>query len=310
MSIGVQNVTMISPESQLLEKLYGFPFPSSFFEFQGFIQKLLSRSPQRLDGLMNMVLGEVFGVFDAERIGEDFNPVKTDRSYQDPPEFFTIMHGLTDGLHWGYYLDDPKDLGNICVVSYYNNDAFELQIDGYTIFEAFRTELESQYAGHQQNIIDDYDYAPDYQARLASLDRVREILMTYETQDRPEFGDEYTEKYRITRKTTAPTRDNMGIVVPQELFRHLAKIDRFQDWNYSPTPQAVQELQKEAMQAVADGFPGTALKAGKDLWVYRDYCETAYSLLDAAYQALDRPLLSATLKIARTFRKDCDCKHV
>jgi Uncharacterised conserved protein (DUF2228) len=301
---------MMNPESQLLEKLYGFPFPSSFFEFQEFVQKLLSHSPQRLDDLMNMVLGEVFEVFDAKKIGKDFNPIKTDRSYQDPPEFFTVLHGLTDGLHWGYYLDDPKDIDNICVVSYYSNDAFELHIDGHTIFEAFRTELESQYVGHQQNIIDDPDYAPDYQARLASLDRVRELLMTYETQKRSEIGSEYTERYRITRSTIALTRDNMGIVLPQQLFRPLAAVDRFQEWNYSPTARDVQELEKTAMQAVLDGYPGTALKAGKDLWIYRDYFETTYNLLNAAYQALDRPLLCATLKIARGYREDCDRQQV
>ena len=29
------------------------------------------------------------------------------RYYDDPPEFFTVLAGGTDGLHWGYFLDDP-----------------------------------------------------------------------------------------------------------------------------------------------------------------------------------------------------------
>ena len=40
----------------------------------------------------------------------------------DPPEFFTVLLGNVDRLHWGLYLDDPADEGRGCVASYYAND--------------------------------------------------------------------------------------------------------------------------------------------------------------------------------------------
>jgi Uncharacterised conserved protein (DUF2228) len=299
-------------ERQLLEEIYGFPFPESFFEFYSFIQELLSTTPQNLNDLMDMVLGQVFDVFDSDKITKDFNPIKTERYYKDPPEFFTILYGLTDGLHWGYYLDDPENISNICVVSYYHNDAFNLSINGHDIFEAFRTELESRYSSNQQYLLYGIDRSPDaaefYHKNLESLDLARSVLMNYATQDRSEQSDAYTEKYWIARNTNAPTRDNMGIIVSPDLFRPLTGNDRFQEWDYKPTTQEVEELYRDAMKALEDGFPGTALKAGKDLWIYRDYFETTYKLLDAAYTALDRPLLNKTLKIAGDFRAECESR--
>ena len=59
------------------------------------------------------------------------------RYYLDPPEFFTVLAGNVDRLHYGYYLDDPAD-GRGCVASYYADDAFELSADGDDLFEAVR----------------------------------------------------------------------------------------------------------------------------------------------------------------------------
>ena len=67
------------------------------------------------------------------------------RYYNDPPEFFTLLLGDMDGLHWGYYLDDSATQSG-CVASYYTNDAFELMPDGDTLFEALRLDLEQRTA--------------------------------------------------------------------------------------------------------------------------------------------------------------------
>ena len=72
------------------------------------------------------------------------NPLKDARYYNDPPEFLTVASGGTDGLHWGYYIDDPH-APTFPVVSYYSNDAFELKIAGKTLFEALREEIKWHY---------------------------------------------------------------------------------------------------------------------------------------------------------------------
>jgi hypothetical protein len=154
---------------------------------------------------MYMSLGEVFKVF-SETEMEDFNLVKNSRYYNDPPEFFTILRGHTDGLHWGYYLDDFNDLKNMYVVSYYSNDAFELNPVGNTIFEAFRQELDLMYVGVLTNMEEDPDHIEDYKKEIGSLNTIRDILITYETAERPEKGWDYDDKYQLKREITAETR--------------------------------------------------------------------------------------------------------
>ncbi len=60
----------------------------------------------------------------------------------------------------------------------------------------------------------------------------------------------------------------------------------------------------EARQALREGFPGTALKLGKDLWAVggERHTEYAYELLDAAYAALGREVLREVLRIHRANR--------
>ena len=42
----------------------------------------------------------------------------------DPAEFFTVMVGGTDGLHWGYCYDDPAQLPSCVVANYARADAY------------------------------------------------------------------------------------------------------------------------------------------------------------------------------------------
>jgi hypothetical protein len=59
--------------------------------------------------------------------------------------------------------------------------------------------------------------------------------------------------------------------VPQHLYQPIEIEDRFQIFDYKPTLEEVTYLHQKAMVALRDGFPGTALKLGKDLWVYREF---------------------------------------
>jgi hypothetical protein len=223
-----------------------------------------------------------------------------------------VAYGRTDGLHWGYYVDDPQS-PTFPVVAYYSNDAFELTVVGETLFEALRDAVERHYRGCSENLEDDPDAKDTSLRSLDQLARLRERLQTYATGERGEVGGEYIAKYGamsgLSRRVVAPTRDGMGIVVPDGKYQPVSGDDPFGLWNYQPTHQEVQAKNEEALQLLAQGYPGAALKLGKDLWVYRDFRGASYALLDAAYADLSRELLRELLHMAIAFRNECDAKR-
>lgn len=231
------------------------------------------------------------------------------RFYNDPPEFVTTLGGLMDGLHWGYWFDAPGELEPV-VVSYYANDAFELSVHGASLFEAVREHLEAFHRDATDNLVDDPDEADGYRARLEAYARGREALAKVSPvlKKRKEFGQEYLDRYRFKRKVTAPTRSRIGIVVSPKQYRPLAKKDPFERWNYEPTAAQVKALVSAARKAVDAGHPGTALKLGHDLWIYREHRAPSVALLDLAYERLGREVLRAQLKKASAWRAKCDAR--
>jgi hypothetical protein len=284
-----------------LEQFYGLQFPESFFAFWDFAQA---------HSALSTVLGiGLIGPFDILR-GSD-HPQKNSRwkgrYYNDPPEFLTFASGDTDGLHWGYYIDDPQKPA-FPVASFYSNDAFQISLKGETIFAAIRQELEATHESCVEYMDDDPTEKSYYEARIGQLALLRSALQTYETGEQREIGKQYLRKYGVRRLTIALTRDDMGIVVPKESYIPLSSPDPFQIWNHQPSEKEVQESAAEARQLLAQGYPGAALKLGKDLWIYQEFRETSYELLDEAYTALDRDLLRQWLKVAIAYRQDCDAK--
>ena len=112
------------------------------------------------------------------------------RYYNDPPEFFTVLTGDSDGLHYGYWVDDPRT-GKGTVASYFAEDAFELSPDGDSLFEAVRLDLEQRARDFEGEPEEAADFAP-----------CAATLRRFATDDRPETGEEYVEKYldRATRR--------------------------------------------------------------------------------------------------------------
>lgn len=301
---------------ELLERRYRLQFPDSFYAFWDFARTQSSLLDVLDDNHMGMVLtaNRLMGPFAYLNESQPVagNPLWDARYYNDPPEFLTVAYGRTDGLHWGYYVDDPQS-PTFPVVAYYSNDAFELTVVGETLFEALRDEVERKYSSCLEDLEHDPKEKDAYQRRLAHLARVRERLQTYATGERGEVGGEYLAKYTAisgrSRRVVAPTRDGMGIVVPEGKYQPVSGDDPYQIWNYRPTSQEVQAKNEEALQLLAQGYPGAALKLGKDLWVYRDFREASYALLEAAYAALRRELLREWLHMAIAFRTECDAQR-
>jgi hypothetical protein len=292
----------------MLRRLYGFDFPDDLFRFWDFANRLRPLEPLAALADVGVQLAGPFDVLAGrfDRRTSRLSMLLHWRYHDDPPEFFTALLGDTDGLHWGYYLDDPAArLG--CVASYYTEDAFELMTDGDTLFEALRLHLEQRHRDCVEYREFDPQHAADYDATLAELAELRRKLQVYETGDRPEVGEAYVEKYvaerRRAKQIIAMTLDGMGIVAPRELYRPLSLKDK-KLWKVLWSEDDPAALVEEARRALRDGFPATALKLGKDLWAVSGerHTEYAYELLDAAYAALRRDVLREVLREHRKHR--------
>jgi hypothetical protein len=286
-----------------LRRLYGFDFPEDLFTFWDFANRVRPLEP--LLALAEVTGAHLVGPFEvlAGRFAHRTPTLPLClhwRYYDDPPEFFTALTGNLDGLHWGYYLDDPATASG-CVASYYTSDAFEISPDGDNLFEAVRLDLERRYRDCEDYLHDDPDGADEYTVKMRRIDELRTPLVRFATGDRPERGRDYEDAYAEcstrTARVVAATREGMGIVVPPETYRPLSLKDRplWKQLRLEKTPDDVLE---EARRALQEGFPGTALKVGKDLWAFggKERSQHAYELLHAAYSALRRDVLREVLR--------------
>lgn len=299
----------LSRRQQHLRSLYGFDFPEDFFRFWDLACRLRPLEP--LAAFAETATVHLVGPFEVmagrfDRRTPRYHQLLHWRYYLDPPEFFTVFSGSTDGLHWGYYIDDPAS-GASSVASYYAADAFELSADGDDLFEAMRLVLEEHYRDCDEYREDDPEDTWHYEATMRAIDRQRTALTRQGTDDRPETGDEYVEKYQglaaRNERVIARTREGMGIVVPPDSYRPLSLKDRSL-WARLRKDRNPRDLVAEAKRAHGKGFPGTALKLGKDLWAFGGEHQTmyAYELLDAAYEALGRDVLRRVLAEHRAHR--------
>jgi Uncharacterised conserved protein (DUF2228) len=294
-------VSQVINRRLLLRQLYGFDFPEDLFRFWAFVNRLAPLEP--LSAVSATTGLHLVGPF--EVLAGRFDG-RTSRYHQhlhwryadDPPEFFTVLRG--DGLHYGYYLDDPATQAG-CVASYYTNDAFELEACCDTLFEALRLDLEQ----HERDCVEYAAAAPEdaaqYAGRREVIAGLRQKLLRHATADRPETGEPYVEKYlwvlppRFDR-VVAATREGMGIVVPPETYRPLSLPDK-KLWKLLAKTDDPSRVVEAAESALREGYPGTALKLGKDLWATGGERQRAYAydLLDGAYAALGRDVLRQVL---------------
>jgi len=291
---------------QALKGVYLIDFPDDLFHFWEFVKSFNAGDPLTvfskpicvcLEGPFRVLAGRHDEVLpNGWYLGT--------RYYDDFPEFFTVFSGDTDGLHWGYWFDDPDNSLDYCLADYYSRDAFELTEDGETLFEAFRLQLEGCQMSTLENIETDPNIQqsrPSYEADLEDYATYRNRLLRYATAGRTEVGAEYLDKYSgiSGRSVIADTFDGMGIVVPEHLHCSLS-IGGEQLSGLVTADADLSFVLAEAHRALTEGFPGTALELGKNLWIGNPaQKQEAYRLLEGAYTALNRPTLATLLaKIA------------
>jgi hypothetical protein len=262
-----------------VQELYGFSFPDDLFAAWDLALRANAREPLRpfappgeqLFELLDVSLVGPFhvlaGEFDARLPAV---PMTLHwRHFMDPPEFFTCAKGSVDGLLWGWWFDDPGRL-DPWFTSYYTNDAFDLgPPHGRNFFDAARMNIEEIWLGLQENTDGEQDES-ERDTLFAWLERLRALVVEYGTGDRKETGEEYFDLYwscRPPREPTVCTYEKMGIVVPDDKWRPLSLTgDELK--NAIREGSAVESLIKESELALREGFPGTALALGRELWAF------------------------------------------
>lgn len=276
---------------QILATRFGFAFPAELSRFWEFTQELAANGLALDSPPLSIRLGNLFRVFQQQDGALTLEALE-DRFYKDPPEFITVLLGDTDGLHWGYYVDEPAN-GPSCVAHYYHNDAYLFTVDG-GLFDAVGKQAEAVRRTLREYLETDPGSASAYRRDIERIDSILERLVPLMA------------AAPVQRVVTAPTRDGMGIIVPPERYAPLSAQDRFLEPRYVPDEAQVQMLRELALAALQHGYAGSALKLGKDLWDYPDYFAVSCELLEKAYASLGRHILRDRLQRGCEYRRSMD----
>ena len=290
---------------------WGIELPESIFRYWLFLLSIRPAEQHALDDTELRPYGIMDLFEDPARPPREGLDVRVHgRYYRDPPEFATFMHGGTDGLHFGLWYDDGRTCDG--VVSYYNNDGGGVGLPSGTPLEAVREQIEWR----QDHLDGEAGKTEPIAASLAEkrfrLRALREVLMTFETGDRPEEGTAYHETYADKSEllengdpSRFETLDGGGAlvagepVVPRDRQRPYDRYDWCTDLHKQLTgdPGVVASWVAEALRRCAAGDPAGALTLGRDLhWASGKDAERerqAHELLVAAYRALGRHNLAA-----------------
>jgi len=275
-------------------RTHGLPLPDHFFTFLAWEAGLVLAESQVLGEILEMRgvgIGSMpLDPVQVEKLRARFDDRLVYRYYRDPPEFLTVIHGGTDGLHYGLWYDDPRD-GCTAVASYYNNDSCEIN-----------------WAGGSEGYSTDPAEVLEWRVKLAVL---RDSLLEYEPDLTPdararfEIGTEaYRERARTFWTDRIATRDAIGVKVPGVTLSRDPK-------EVSDTIEAgsddMHALITEALAECGAGRPALALALGRDFFSlscagHEEREAIAAQLLEAAYRALGRAPLAEIATIHHRYR--------
>lgn len=284
------------PVSEHFYKTHQLKLPDHIFAFWAFWDGLHDIERKAWDRHLSVFPS---GILDLLKFGSELDKVTAGiddrlvyRYYRNPPEFVTVLMGDTDGLHWGLWYDDPKELPDR-IVSTYARDSVEIGGNALTLFDVIQDRIVNLYEGLSYR---EEERADSNEAKMW-LGHFEQLLSEYgevSALERRESSDERIDSY-----------DGLGVWVSERVFKRdpgeIVGIIR------NKNKDALAERVKTARMACELGDPAYALALGRDLWTVSDHDEEredlALSLLCQAYEALGRDALAAIARVHKEHRQ-------
>ncbi len=206
----------------------------------------------------------------------------------DPPEFFSIAGGDSDGLHWGYVVHEPGKSEPLCA-HFYSRDAWPISLDG-TFFSALDerlSDVRSELAEELEESVAIDEPDKEIEKSIAAIDGQLRVFAKFKKRAaaRPK-----------SPKQTASTLDGIGVVCAPRVFsKPLVADDKL--WKELRDSTKRTRHLVHARKLIGDGKAGGALKIARDLYAVLPEKElsVAVTLLGEVYAALDRPTLAKAI---------------
>jgi hypothetical protein len=267
-----------------IEKTWGFAFPEDLFDVWEVARTALPKRPcSAFRDTMGVTLEGPFVVLAGGK------PDRTlDRWTSDPPEFFSVAAGDSDGLHWGYVAHEPGKTEPRCA-HFYSREGYPISYDK-TLFAALRDRLEEVRDEIAEQLLETVDLGEpdrDLAKSLAAADAQLEKFAARRVQ---------TKRSR-TPKSIAPTLDGLGIVCPARLYAKPLVADARLLTELRDPKKRVRHV-AYARALLAKRKPGGALKIARELYAILPEKDAppAIALLSEVYAALERPVLARAIE--------------
>lgn len=275
---------------QQLRALYDVPFPEDLHRFWDFAKQVNPEEPLRALAAIETTLVGPFDVLAGrldQRPPPDLPMCLHWRYYLDPPEFFTVLSGCTDGLHWGYWFDAPGERPPF-VCSYYTNDAYEFADHGTSLFDAVAEEIRGHIESHEENKECDPNEAAYYDEQIAECSALLQQL--------GEASASGTPLELPKRSPVAPLFGGIGLLLPagQTGVRKPEQLAERAERGEGPI------LIAEAAQALQSGQPGRALQIARTVWIMERTSAQhpdAAEVCARAYEAMGRETLASVCRV-------------
>lgn len=281
----------MTDDRQRIRDGFGFTPPDEFFSFWEFARSIKPKVPTlAFCDLTMMDLAGPFGLLagDFDNRKARYDPCLHWRYFGDPPEFVTILTGGTDGLHWGYVVDEPSQppLG---IVGYFAYDDVTVFQESASLFQLLENHLKTTLKETEREIKSNARLAKDSGVKR-QLEECRKMLA-----DLQSFVGQH--KVNLPKTSELEFVDHCNPPPPFP-FPPLEEFDTL--------PQLV----KEGLAELSDeGYSdlNARLKIGRMLWHWHydgnsQLEAVAFDLLDKAYESMNRKFLRHVLHQHRQHR--------
>lgn len=291
---------------------WGLSLPDHFFHFHSFWRSLGDEELLAMEELELAPFGLDTAVFDDPEVGVEggLDPRLVGRYFRDPPEFLTVLHGGSDGLHFGLWYDTPAVCAGVCW--YYNNDGVLLEPPRGTLLSVLGERLEARLSDEARTeLVPGHlrQSTPEDTARRFRLRLLREALLAFESSEETENRhEEETKSYRSSDPARLATVDGAGLVargttVESRVKSNLAAL--FEMTKRCADPDYLHSRVEQARDQCVAGDPTEALALGRDLhWTASSegMNKAARELLVMAYEASGHKALAEIVRVHHQYR--------